>query len=521
MSQSIATPSAALSWVRVLAAVLAAALSLGTPARAEARQSTFDVLVVDAVTQQALSGVEVQAYRQTDSTLVVSGSTNSRGRLRLGPVPRGAYTVLAARTGNGGSIVTGINVPTPRGQTVLVTVAPGSDPWLGSAPLPSGMLAVQTRTRNTAVAPAPDNSRPVILASVVLTPETPGQTARAVRSDRNGWAVFTGLTPGVYRLQAQAQNGAAIFSDRLVVNFTGGAGQRLTFPLEQTNSTPPPPPAAAPGTIQGIVLAFDGTPLAGVPVGVFRSSASRPFTTITTNDRGEFTVPNLTPGPYRLDATAGTARVTTRVGVASDTGASALLRFSTPTTPNPRLGFISGNVIAGFLRQFTELLPGANVRLTALFAGGPTAEAVADDISEFGFGGLPAGRYRITASKPNVGTADLSVELRAGQVKLNNLVLIMDANPAALAPVGVVEGTVLRSASGGPVRVPGARIEIFGASGGEPLAEGVSGPRGEFRFDGLPAGRLRMVVTYLGSRTFSFDMSASHGRRIWPLLQGR
>jgi hypothetical protein len=520
MSSTADSGSRALSVARVLAAFLLAMLAVVPTADARQTRPQVDVLVVDSVTQAPIGQIEVQAYRQTDAVLVASASTASTGRVRLGPLPKGTYTILAARPGNGGSVLTNVVLPTPRGQTVLIAVDAGSDPWLGSAPLPAGMLAVQVRTENTGVAPAPDNSRPIILASVTLTPEIPGQPTRVARGDRNGWVVFRDVLPGLYRLRGQAQNGGAVFADQLVVTFNAGAGQRVTLPLEQTNAAPPAPEPAGPGAIDGLVLGFDGTPVANAPVRLFLGTSSRIIGTATSNDRGQFVIANLAPGSYRVDALIGSRRSSTRIAVTSNAASSALLRAGSPP-PSPRLGSITGNVIAGFLRQYVELLPGATVRLTALFPGGPTGEAVADDISQFGFGGLPAGRYRVTATKANVGTADLTIDLRAGQARLNNAVFIVDANPAALAPAGVLEGTVLTSAAGGPNRTPGARIEIFGSTGGEPIAETVSGSRGEFRFDGLPAGRLRMVVTFRGSRTFTFDMPAANGRRIWPLLSGR
>jgi hypothetical protein len=71
-------------------------------------------------------------------------------------------------------------------------------------------------------------------------------------------------------------------------------------------------PAANTGTIAGIITGTDGKPAATRDVAIYPSQpekgggpnqkAPKPIATVKTNDKGEYTVPGVPPGTYRLIA---------------------------------------------------------------------------------------------------------------------------------------------------------------------------------------------------------------------------
>lgn len=176
-----------------------------------------------------------------------------------------------------------------------------------------GMIA--DRISSSGLPPTVTSSMPANAPSTGSAP--PASSIPPFLTDSKGTFAFRNLGAGTYRLtiagngyvpQEYGRTSSLTFALANSGSITLSAGQALTGIA--INLTPT-------GNVSGRVLDFNGQPLIGVPVNLYRSTYNptgerNPTTvaTVRTNDRGEYRIFWIAPGRYYLVAggTAGTGR---------------------------------------------------------------------------------------------------------------------------------------------------------------------------------------------------------------------
>jgi hypothetical protein len=135
-------------------------------------------------------------------------------------------------------------------------------------------------------------------------------------------------------------------------------------------------------------------------------------------------------------------------------------------------------------------------------------EVDTNDLGEFRFGGLPAGRYRVTAvSQAGPDQASSTVDVRAGdEVGPLDFVDAPNKRPVAPSPEPSAEtqGGLIRGRVLGPARRPIAGVRLRTFRMGDTLHLGVSDQEGRFVIDRLSAGSYALEASKIGYVTMQY-----------------
>ncbi|MBM4108652.1 MAG: PEGA domain-containing protein [Phycisphaerae bacterium] len=503
-----------------------------------------DVWVIDGATRHPAAGAQVWVGLATVSPVewIDVRTTNAAGRLLIGPRPQNIYLVSAHLRKPGGWSSAAEHVMVERGQTARVTLVLGR----GSAPPeprwttpPRGVLDVVAIDSGTGLG---------LDGAIVHLLEPRTQRVVTQRTVNEGTARYMFLQPGVYEVECTFGRGSTTSRSMASVEMGEFSGRSLRMVLQLDPPPPPPPPPGQPppppppptrsvprGWASIVLVApsavLGGMPSAGRGLPVVLTPADRALTPVQllSSFQGVAMSEGLQPGKYFVGVDApGYQPVRRSMMIRRGATTHMTIRLASANPPreaSPWANIRGGGVVAWYAREIFELVAHARLRLVALFQGGPQLETTADDISQFDFENLPAGRYQLQASKDGVGFGALNLTLVAGRVHTAVVVLIPNAHAATLAPPGVLEGSVLGRGSPRVSRVSGALVSAYdwhAGPGTPPVATATSDEQGRFRFDGLPPNRYRVVVAHpqLGSLSTSVELTPLYGRRVWPYLRG-
>ncbi len=223
--------------------------------------------------------------------------------------------------------------------------------------------------------------------------------------------------------------------------------------------------ASNPGTISGTVIdALTTNPIVGALVQVFNGSLLVGFA--DTNGSGVYTIPDLAPGSYTVEASADGYQ-TKNVGASVTGGATTTVDFALETPPGTIAGTVTdvstGNPISGASIDVFQ-----DVTLIASILTDPNGQY---SLSEF----VP-GDYLVRA------TANLfQQQIKAATVAANATTTI---DFALMAPPGTISGTVTNAVSTNPIA--GAIINVY--SDQLVLATALTDPNGNYEIPNLSPG---------------------------------
>ncbi len=378
----------------------------------------------------------------TDHVLDVSLGGVVGGAVRQGATPVAGATVTVATAGDehvyiaetnedGDFSVTGLVA-----GTYSVTVVADGYAWRRAAAEVVIVADEQIRrdidlTPQSTIAGTVDLGGGAMEGALIVTAELTDTAAAGEVFSVSGTTVdymLDGLPEGTYTLTFVLDGYLA----NQVADVAIGADEDVAMPVVAMD-------AAA--TVSGRVVSLvPGLGVGFLLVGAYRGDATGPESLAITNDSGDFTIHNLTPGDYVIRA------VGLPGGVSSEIDASVQLGEDLADID---LTVLIGGVITGVVTDATSGDPMPGVQVTAYLPDGSTRLTTTDAAGAYRFEDLLAGRYTLSLSTDGVDgaetvtvaamdgsevAADLSVSVAAG---VGGRVTLADGSPIAGATVAL------------------------------------------------------------------------------------
>lgn len=324
---------------------------------------------------------------------------------------------------------------------------------------------------------------------------------REARSDGKGQFVFENIAPGRYRVHAHQtgflNTGLGQESPEVVVE-----ANREVGPIEIILQT-----GAA---IEGRVVDEDGEPIVQAEVTARRrTEGGFDFASSSqTDDRGVYRISSLPPGNYLVSVSLPTVEgknsiYSTRYfpGVSSERDAQPIslaagaeatgIDFSIKPEEGAR---VVGRIA---LRKNAKPVVGALVRLSPT-SGAPLSTVSGKD-GEFQFSGLPEGQYYLQVEPTDGQFLGISQPILVGSQPTTRADVWLDEGGEVSGRVHLVGSRTLEP-SRLSLHVQMTMIETPNAV--YPYHNSRINPDGTFRFGGLPAGKLRFVLSSSDRRFF-------------------
>lgn len=412
--------------------------------------------VRDSETHAEIAGASVEALQ--GSTVLASTTTAGDGTYFLPDLAPGIYTVRATAT-------------TYQTTTIGATVTANATTTLDFSLLPNpGTISGLVRDSAT--------TSPISGALIEISQ---GSTSIAsTLTDGSGQYSVPGLAPGSYSVRAIA-TGYQTASSSAIVLSSGTA--TVTFDL-----------LSSPGTITGqITNSVGGAPIPSAAVEILQGNIT--IASTVTDSSGFYTVSNLAPGSYLVQANAATFQGNSSVAtvVADHTTIVNVALSPSPAT-------ITGHVT-------DSSLPPNNIAgstITVLKNGEPVASTATETDGSYTISGLAPGTYLVRASAPLFETASAGADVSPGGTVVVDFAL--NSSP------GFLIGTVSDDISHLPIA--SATIDLF--LGSTAIASTATDTNGNYRIDGLSPGSYtaRATATLYQSQSIGAIISAGQETSI-------
>lgn len=396
---------------------------------------TLTVQVVIQNTATPIGGSTV-TIRHANNIPIATGITDENGYVTFFSLPTGTLNITA-------------DSPSFGTDTKSVIGGPGDSLFavLSLAPNPGQIQGFISNLANGAAIPN----------AVIQLYDFTNVLVQTTLSNQNGEYTFSGVTPGVYTVVANATDfgpetaGAIVTSDQTSL---------LSFALSPN-----------PGIVQGYVRdSVTMDPIASATVEVRELSGSGPiiFTTIT-DSSGFFQTTTLSPRVYVLVGSSpdfGSNSVSAEVMSGGVTNVEILL------TPNP-------GVLTGTVRDAQTLQPLADTLVRVINNQGTIVATVQTSVDGTYFiPGLTEGSYTVSAINTGYQSLLQQVNIQPNSTFVLDFNLL--ANPATLS------GTVVDAITGSPLT--GVIIEVY-VSGTDILVRRVlTDENGDYLIEGLSQG---------------------------------
>jgi protocatechuate 3,4-dioxygenase beta subunit len=495
--------------------------------------------------ESGLTGVQVRLLDSTGAPVagVPTQTTDTNGYYRFDNLPEGTYivevvgtTLPAGATSSTGTATgdqgdkgqdaavagnfrsapvqlgTGLQ---PTGETDIVATGSGAQGPSGDAntnstidfgfvPAPAGTATVtgvvfsdpnRDGTRNPGEGGVPAGT------VVQLVDPATGVVIASTTTDANGNYTFTNVVPGPYNVVVPTPPGGTSATTPTTVPVTATAGTTTT--ATNIGFGPIPPTTAV---VTGTVFADpnrDGTRgpgEGGVPAGtvvqLVNPTTGAVVATTTTDANGNYTFPNVVPGPYNVvvptpptgttattpttvpvTATAGTTTTASNIGFGPAPAGTATVTgtvFADPNRDGTR-GPGEGGVPAGTVVQLVNPTTGAVVATTTTDANG-----------NYTFTNVVPGPYNVVVPTPPGGTT---------------------ATTPTTVPVTATAGTTTTASNIGFGPTPTGTATVTGTVFADPNRDGTRNP-GE---SGVPAGTVVLLVDPVTNAVIASTVTDANG----------
>lgn len=349
---------------------------------------------------QAVSGALIEIKQ--NNLLVFSTFSDQVGNYRIDGIAPGSYTIQVSAQ-NHQTVVHGLSIVA--NQEISLDFSLALDP---------GDLAGIIKSGDK------------IITGALIEIEKEGVIIRTAISDDSGYFKVSGLAPGSYSVQVQAQNyERAIIGAVIVANQTA----TLEFNLGEN-----------PGSVLGQVKNESGEPVIGAIITLIQND--KVLMTAISDASGNFNIIGIASGSYILQAQAPNYVKTSQ---------ALLIEPSQTETIDLSLKSSPGN-IAGTVRDATNAILGA---LIEVFQNGSlVASVLSDQVGQYSLANLAQGSYTISASAKGYQHLILGVTVLANQT--TSLDFTLASNP------GSVSGVVRDSKTLAPISGTIVALDING-----------------------------------------------------------
>ena len=394
--------------------------------------------VTDAGTKAALSGIEVCA----DTSEFVSArctTTNASGEYAILGLSTGEYKVEFT-PGSSSYLTQYYNGKSKFSEASPVSVTAGiSTPNINAALQLGGQISGTVTDASTKAA----------VSNIEVCAFTSGSVVRCAITNASGEYTIPGLSTGEYTVEftptsgnylTQYYNGKAALSEASPVSVTAG----ITTPNINAALQPG-------GQISGAVTdASTKAAVSGIEVCAYTSEFVF-VRCVTTNASGEYTIPGLSTGEYKVEFTSGSNSYTAQYynGKSNFSEASPVSVTAGLTTPNINAALQPGGQISGKVTDASTKAAVSSIEVCASTSGSVLRCAITNASGEYTISGLTSGSYTVEFAPPFVNGANYITQYYDGKSKLS------EASPvsvtagittpninAALQPGGQISGTV-------------------------------------------------------------------------------
>jgi protocatechuate 3,4-dioxygenase beta subunit len=321
----------------------------------------------------------------------------------------------------------------------------------------------------------------------------------------DGSYTIAGLTPGMYRVQAQKQGFAQEYYDNVF-----GYNDATLVGVNEDATTPDIDfDLGTGGAIAGKITDQNGDPLFGASIYANRVDACCGSGYTNSADDGTYTMTGLVPGVYRVYVEAFGYPTRFYDGTYSYADAAPVFVADAATTPEVDVQMLPGGTISGTVTEGDGVTPieGAliSVDLNACCFG---ASTVTDASGNYALPSLPAGEYRVRAAADGFA-AEYYVD--AYEYFAATLVPLAPGGDAdvdfALEVGGSISGTIT-DIDGNPIAGANVSAEPDQCCSG--FVSTVSAADGTYTLSGMIPGDYRIVASAAGYATAYYDNTPNY-----------
>lgn len=415
------------------------------------------------VTSNTGNRVRNVLLRLTGGETSASVRTNANGVYRITRVVPGSYVLDVVTEDFAGQ---NIPVTIPAGQTVTLNIV--------LQPLGATNSTIEGFTVDNFGDPVPGARVQVVGGPV---------TGDFDLSDGTGFYRITSLPAGTYTLRASA-TGYENDTETVTVAQNQTARQDFTLVVDTSQQA---------GRISGRVTNQFGTGLENVVVQI--TAGPEVGLSVATDDEGDYTLSDLTPGTYTVRFTRSGFTTRTVTGVAVTAGNTTDLDV-TLTGSGTGNGSLRGTVRDA---DTNDTLIGVTVRL---LEGSSVVDTVMTDSNGFyAFGGVEPGSYSVRFSKSGHATLTRSATVSSGGVTTLNVSLQSEDGGGGGGALQVRVST----SSGLPLQTITVRIS------GPATQTRNTDSEGQATFTGLPAGSYTVTVNATGMQPATQTVTVANG----------
>ncbi|MFC7370130.1 carboxypeptidase regulatory-like domain-containing protein [Fictibacillus iocasae] len=430
----------------------------------------FDFVLQGAVAPASVSGAVLDENGQTvanatvqilDSLNNVIGTTvaDAFGNFSVSNLPSGSFTVRASAAGFAPGF-TGITLAAGQDLSdVIVRLTSIASPGTitGLVQDPSGI--------------------PIPGAAIVIRDQS-NVVIGTANTDANGAFTVSGLAAGSYTVVASADN---FGTNTVSTSVSAGGTSNVVITL-----------SVNPGTVTGQVTnAVTGTPIAGTSIRI-ADSAGTTVAETATDENGNYTVTNLSPGDYRAVAVNPAFQVAIEA-FSLTPGETEIINFALLPAP----GTVIGNVVDA---ETGEIIPGATIEVLSNLV--VIASAAVNNLADYIIGGLPEGLVTIRANAPGYATETFTINVISGEIITQNFSL--------LSSPGSISGTVTDAAG---VAVVGATVQAFDSIGNL-IGTAATDQNGDYTIPNLPSGNITVIASAQGFANASTEVTLARGQNL-------
>jgi len=355
------------------------------------------------------------------------------------------------------------------------------------------------------VVTAASNGAPIVGDQVCASDEAIGAFSCA-STGASGEYTILDLEPGSYKVHFETQRGEPVgyigqyYDDKATL-------EEATPVLVEAEKTTPAIDAKLLelGRVAGTVTNTKNEPVAGANVLLLSAEFGGVEQSVITGEHGEYTIPNVEPGSYKVEFSAGqtctVSGCTSQPYVSQFWQDKATLNEAEPITVtaehategiNAKLiegGSITGKVV----NTAGEPAGGVTVQVLDATTGAGVASGSTNETGDYNVVGLPTGSYRVEFSNSIYVTQFYNdkatfAEAEAIAVEVEHAV---EGINATMHKPGAISGRVI-NAKGEPVI--GAEVGVFGESGGSwfVVAFGGTSETGEYTISNLTPGKYKV-----------------------------